>query len=89
MAYTLGLDPSFVTGGEGLESLVNVLRTYVKLGGMQIQFNMMDPETLRDAQKNPADYRNLIVRVAGYSAYFVDLSTEVQNEIIGRFQRSE
>ncbi len=89
VAYTLGLDPSFVTGGEGLESLVNVLRTYVKLGGMQIQFNMMDPETLRDAQKNPADYRNLIVRVAGYSAYFVDLSNEVQDEIIGRFQRSE
>ncbi len=89
VAYTLGLDPSFVTGGEGLESLVNVLRTYVKLGGMQIQFNMMDPETLRDAQKNPADYRNLIVRVAGYSAYFVDLSQEVQDEIIGRFQRSE
>lgn len=89
VAYTLGLDPSFVTGGEGLESLVNVLRTYVKLGGMQIQFNMMDPETLRDAQKSPADYRNLIVRVAGYSAYFVDLSQEVQDEIIGRFQRSE
>ena len=89
VAYTLGLDPSFVTGGEGIESLVNVLRTYVKLGGMQIQFNMMDPETLRNAQKNPADYRNLIVRVAGYSAYFVDLSQEVQDEIIGRFHRSE
>ena len=89
VAFTLGLNPSFVTGGEGLESLVNLLRSYVKLGGMQIQFNMMDPETLRDAQKNPADYRNLVVRVAGYSAYFVDLSQEVQDEIIGRFQRSE
>ncbi|MHA2433100.1 MAG: glycine radical domain-containing protein, partial [Candidatus Thorarchaeota archaeon] len=72
----------------GLESLVSLLRSYVELGGMQIQFNMMDSQQLVDAQSNPDAYKNLVVRVAGYSAYFVSLSEDVQNEIIGRFQTS-
>ena len=88
VAFTLSLDPGFVSGEEGIDYLVNLLRSYVELGGMQIQFNILDPEILRDAQKKPDEYRNLLVRVAGYSAYFVDLSPDVQNDIIGRFQRS-
>ena len=59
-----------------------------KLGGMHIQFNLIDPEILLEAQTNPESYKNLIVRVAGYSAYYVDLGKEVQDEIIGRFQKS-
>jgi len=88
VAFTLSLEPGFVSGGQGLDSLVNLLRSYVELGGMHIQFNMMDPQILRDAQTNPSEYRNLLVRVAGYSACFVDLSQDVQNDVIGRFQRS-
>ena len=52
------------------------------------RINILDPEILRDAQKSPAEYRDLLVRVAGYSAYFVDMNPDVQNDIIGRFQRS-
>ena len=88
VAFTLSLDPGFVSGEDGNDYLVNILRSYVELGGMQIQFNILDPEILRDAQKNPAEYRDLLVRVAGYSAYFVDMNPDVQNDIIGRFQRS-
>ena len=88
MAFTLSLDPSYIAGDDGLESIVSLLKSYVELGGMHIQFNLVDPETLRDAQTNPSSYRNLIVRVAGYSAYYVDLGKAVQDEIIGRFRKS-
>ncbi|RDE10937.1 MAG: formate C-acetyltransferase/glycerol dehydratase family glycyl radical enzyme [Candidatus Thorarchaeota archaeon] len=88
MAFTLSLDPSYIAGDDGLESLVSLLKSYVELGGMHIQFNLIDPETLRDAQANPSSYRNLVVRVAGYSAYYVDLGKAIQDEIIGRFQKS-
>jgi len=88
VAFTLSLDPGFVSGEEGIDSLVNLLKSYVELGGMQIQFNILDPEILREAQKNPDEHRNLLIRVAGYSAYFVDLGPDVQNDIINRFQSS-
>ncbi|MFQ5833406.1 MAG: glycyl radical protein [Candidatus Thorarchaeota archaeon] len=88
IAFTLALDHGFAHGEEGLEALVSLLRSYVELGGMQIQFNMMDSQRLIDAKNNPEAHRNLIVRVAGYSAYFVDLSEDVQDEIIGRFMKS-
>lgn len=87
IAYTLTLDPNIVTGEEGLNLLSSLIRTYSELGGMQIQFNIVDSKTLVEAQKNPDSYKNLLVRVAGYSAYFVDLSEDVQNEIIKRYQR--
>ncbi|MHA2602263.1 MAG: glycine radical domain-containing protein, partial [Candidatus Thorarchaeota archaeon SMTZ1-83] len=88
IALTLAVDPGFVSGHEGLEPLVSLLRSYVELGGMQIQFNMMDSEQLIEAQSNPEVFKNLLVRVAGYSAYFVSLSEDVQNEVIARFQRA-
>lgn len=88
IAFTLSLDPGFVSGKDGIDSIMNLIKSYVKLGGMQIQFNILDPEILRDAQKNPGEYRNLLIRVAGYSAYFVDLSPDVQNDLIGRIQIS-
>jgi len=87
-AFTLSLEPGIVSGEQGLGSLVGLLRAYVQLGGMHIQFNMMDPKILHDAQRNPSAYRNLLVRVAGYSACFIDLGEDVQNDVIGRFQRS-
>jgi formate C-acetyltransferase len=60
------------------------VRTYFKLDGHHIQFNVVDAATLRAAQANPQDYRDLIVRVAGYSDYFCDLGEALQEEIIAR-----
>ena len=76
--------PELLATEEGLEKLSALIRTYFNLDGHHIQFNVINGATLREAQKNPEKYRDLLVRVAGYSDYFVNLSTELQNEIIKR-----
>ena len=76
--------PSILQNEDGLNKLLKLIRTYFKLDGHHVQFNVVTAETLRDAQRHPEKYRDLIVRVAGYSDYFVDLKTELQNEIIKR-----
>ena len=76
--------PQLLADETGLEALVALIRSYFKLDGHHIQFNVVDAETLRKAQKNPEQYRDLIVRVAGYSDYFCDLSEALQEEIISR-----
>lgn len=76
--------PQLLKDDEGLDQLVHLVRTYFKLDGHHIQFNVVDAATLRAAQKNPQQYRDLIVRVAGYSDYFCDLSEALQEEIIAR-----
>jgi formate C-acetyltransferase len=76
--------PSVLAGEEGLTKMAALIRTYFRLDGHHIQFNVVDAETLRDAQKHPDNYRDLLVRVAGYSDYFVDLDVYHQEEIIAR-----
>ncbi|HOP02878.1 MAG TPA: glycyl radical protein [Tenuifilaceae bacterium] len=76
--------PSFFSGDEAIDKLASLVRTYFKLDGHHIQYNVVDANTLRDAQKFPEKYRDLIVRVAGYSDYFNDLGEALQNEIIRR-----
>lgn len=76
--------PRLLSDDVGLDSLVHLIRTYFGLGGHHIQFNVVDAATLRAAQADPEAYRNIIVRVAGYSDYFCHLSRELQNEIIAR-----
>jgi formate C-acetyltransferase len=76
--------PSFFTTDESLDKLVSLIRSYFKLDGHHIQFNVVSADTLRDAQKHPEKYQDLIVRVAGYSDYFNDLGEALQNEIIRR-----
>ncbi len=76
--------PELLADEEGMDRLAHLIRTYFKLDGHHIQFNVVNAETLRDAQKHPEKYGDLLVRVAGYSDYFVNLSTELQNEIIKR-----
>jgi len=76
--------PQLLKDEDGLDKLVQLVRTYFKLDGHHIQFNVVDAKTLRKAQANPEEYRDLIVRVAGYSDYFCDLSEALQEEIIGR-----
>jgi len=76
--------PHLLADDEGLDNLVYLIRTYFTLDGHHVQFNVVDAGTLRAAQRAPEEYRNLIVRVAGYSDYFCDLSRELQDEIIAR-----
>ena len=76
--------PQLLAGEDGIKNLGHLVRSYFKMDGHHIQFNVVTADTLRDAQKHPEKYRDLIVRVAGYSDYFVDCGTELQNEIIKR-----
>ncbi len=76
------LTPAAVAGAEGTKKLVSLIRTFCDLKLWHLQFNIINRETLLAAQKEPQKYKSLLVRVAGYSAYFVDLSPELQNEII-------
>ena len=76
--------PSFFEDTEALDKICQMVRSYFRMDGHHIQFNVVDAETLRDAQIHPENYRDLIVRVAGYSDYFNDLGEDLQNEIIQR-----
>ena len=76
--------PQLLQGEEGINNLGHLVRIYFKLGGHHIQFNVVNADTLRAAQKEPEKYRDLIVRVAGYSDYFNNLNENLQNEIISR-----
>ena len=76
--------PSFFNTKEGITKFIKLIRTYFRMDGHHIQFNVVNADTLRKAQKEPEKYSDLIVRVAGYSDYFNDLGEELQNEIIKR-----
>jgi formate C-acetyltransferase len=84
----LKLTPGLLKDDAGLDNLVRLIRTYFKLDGHHVQFNVVDAATLRAAQQNPEKYRDLIVRVAGYSDYFCDLGPALQDEIIQRTEHS-
>ena len=85
----LKLTPSLVAGEESLDKWAQLVRSYFKMDGHHVQFNVVTAETLRTAQAEPEKHRDLIVRVAGYSDYFCDLSTELQEEIIARTEHQE
>jgi formate C-acetyltransferase len=80
--------PSAVSGETGRDSLIGLMDTYFKNGGMQSQFSIVGRDMMLAAQKKPEKYKDLVVRIAGYSAYFVELSTELQNDLIGRTELS-
>jgi formate C-acetyltransferase len=71
----------------GLEKFVSLIRGYFDQKGMHVQFNVVNRETLIDAQKHPENYKNLVVRVAGYSALFTTLSRSLQDDIINRTEQ--
>ena len=81
--------PSLLNTDGAIGRFEDYIRTYCDLGGHHIQFNMVSTKQLRKAQENPAAYRDLIVRVAGYSAYFTELNRNTQNEIIARTEYEE
>jgi formate C-acetyltransferase len=81
--------PSFFKDQEGIDKFASLIRSYFKLDGHHIQFNVVNAKILKDAQKHPEKHEDLIVRVAGYSDYFNDLGEELQNEIIKRTEHEE
>ncbi len=81
--------PNLLKRDEDLKKLASLIRTYFALGGHHIQFNIVDTDTLYDAQKHPDNYKDLLVRVAGYSDYFNDMTEQLQNEIIARTENEE
>jgi len=82
--FNLRFDPRSVSGTKGKEILGGIVKTYFDNYGEHIQINVVSDETLREAQKHPEDYKNLLVRVAGYLAYFTELDRKVQDNIIER-----
>ena len=81
--------PALLKREEDQRKLASLIRTYFKFGGHHIQFNIVDTATLHDAQQHPDEYRDLLVRVAGYSDYFNDMTEQLQNEIIARTENDE
>jgi len=88
-AFNLKFHPSALRGEEQKRNLSNLTRTYFRLGGQQLQVDVVAADTLRAAQERPEEYQDLIVRVAGYSARFVDLNRAMQDEFIARTEQSE
>ena len=82
--FNIRFDPQGVLGEKGLQSIEGIIRTFFACGGEHIQINVVDDETLRDAQLHPENYRGLMVRVAGYMAYFTELDKDAQDSIIYR-----
>lgn len=80
----LRLAPAYFPVNGGPELLANLLKTYFDLGGEQLQVNMVSADTLRKAMQSPDAYRDLVVRVAGFTAYFVTLTPELQAELASR-----
>jgi pyruvate-formate lyase len=83
------MHPSALKTTEDSRKLSSLIKTYFAQGGKHIQFNVVGKETLLDAQKHPEKYRELVVRVAGYSAYFTQIAQPIQNEIIARAEQEK
>jgi formate C-acetyltransferase len=83
-SHTISISPSLLRTAEGRDKLAAFLRAYGQVGGTSLQLNVIDAHTLRLAQQHPDDYRNLLVRVTGYNAYFTGLGKEIQDEIVAR-----
>jgi formate C-acetyltransferase len=81
--------PQLLDGEKGVDTLAALIRGYFKMDAHHVQFNVVDADTLRKAQAHPQEFRHLIVRVAGYSDYFCDLSEALQEEIISRTEHGE
>ena len=88
MALNLKIHPTALKRGDGITKLEDATKAYFKSGGMEVQYNVVDAETLKKAQAHPEDYHNLVIRIAGFSAYFVDMTPAMQEDIISRAEHS-
>ena len=78
------IHPSAIKGSEGARKLLDMVRAYMRKGGFHVQFNVVDSKMLKDAQAQPQNYRDLMVRVAGFTQYWVEIGKQVQDELIAR-----
>jgi formate C-acetyltransferase len=86
--FNMKMHPAALQTAAGMAKWANLIRTYFDLGGWEMQFNVVSAETLREAQKHPEQYKDLVVRVVGYSAFFVELDKLVQDDIISRTEHA-
>ncbi len=84
LALNIRIHPSTLSREDGPDKLRALTQTYMDNGGMEVQYNIVSADTMRAAQADPETYRDLVVRIAGYSAYFVELSRDCQNDLITR-----
>ena len=87
LALNLRIHPSALSREDGADKLRALTQTYMAGGGMEVQYNIVSADTMRRAQADPETYRDLVVRIAGYSAYFVELSPDCQNDLIRRTEQ--
>lgn len=88
VALNIRIHPSALSREDGIAKLRDMTKAYLDNGGVEAQYNIVSTETLRKAQANPEEYRNLVVRIAGYSAYFVELSHDQQEDLISRTENA-
>jgi formate C-acetyltransferase len=88
-SHTMTFNPSILRDPEHREKFKAFLRGYIENGGSSLQINMLDSDMLRDAQKNPQNYRHLLVRITGYNAYFTTVGRELQDEVIARVSHNQ
>ncbi|MCI8594882.1 MAG: hypothetical protein HFF09_06460, partial [Oscillospiraceae bacterium] len=88
IALNLRMHPSVLANQDGINKLRDISKAYFDQGGLEVQYNVVDTETLHKAQEDPNAYRDLVVRIAGYSAYFVELTRDMQNDIIARHENT-
>ena len=81
-------DPNSVKTSQDIQKLAMLMKTYFSNGGMEMQINIVDSKTMRKAQEHPEEYRDLVVRIAGFSAYFVELAPDGQRDLISRTELS-
>ena len=84
LALNIRIHPSALSNEDGIDKLRTLTQAYMDNGGMEVQYNIVSADTMRAAQADPETYRDLVVRIAGYSAYFVELSRDCQNDLIRR-----
>lgn len=84
VCLNLKIHPTALNNEEGIAKLRMMTQTYFNRGGLEIQYNIVDTNTMRAAQADPLAYRDLVVRIAGFSAYFVELGLDNQNDLISR-----
>jgi formate C-acetyltransferase len=87
-SHTMTFNPSMIKDPEHRQTFKAFLKGYIENGGTALQVNVLDPAMLRDAQKNPTDYRHLLVRITGYNAYFTTVGRELQDEVINRLSHN-
>ena len=88
VAVNVRVHPTVLSREDGIRKLIQLTQTYFAQGGMEVQYNVVSSETMREAQEKPEEYRDLIVRIAGYSAYFVELNRDCQNDVISRTENA-